>query len=192
MTFVGHGIAGATIAAIAVSKSTGAGTTTLTILAFAALANMPDLPVPCWGHDRYDISHSVFLNLAIVTILAIPFFVSSQLSWKVGGRYVVVGAALAWLSHLLLDSFYNHGKGIALFWPFSSARLALPIPWFETLRKPFPNVDFHAIRVYVIELLSFGTVFFIAICIRALMSRRQERKDDNRRITASPASERFQ
>ena len=81
---------------------------------------------------------------------------------------------MAWFSHLLLDTFYNHGKGIGLFWPFSTWRLALPIPWFETLHKPLPYFDSHAIRVYAIELISFAPVFLIAVFIRAVVVGRME------------------
>jgi hypothetical protein len=73
-----------------------------------------------------------------------------------------MGGASAWLSHLLLDSFYNHGKGISIFWPFSKARLALPIPWFD-LGVGSPA---HIMHVFLIEFLSYFPWLVLAILFR--------------------------
>jgi hypothetical protein len=40
-----------------------------------------------------------------------------------------------------LDSLYNHGHGVAIFWPLSDVRLALPIPWFAV--APFLRLTSH-------------------------------------------------
>jgi membrane-bound metal-dependent hydrolase YbcI (DUF457 family) len=74
--------------------------------------------------------------------------------------------ASALLSHYLLDSFYNHGRGIALFWPISDGRLALPIPWFSTLGSLTPALDWHLIRTCGIELVCYGSLLGIAVWVR--------------------------
>jgi hypothetical protein len=33
---------------------------------------------------------------------------------RTGGWLVLAGGGVAWLSHLLLDTFYNHGLGLAM------------------------------------------------------------------------------
>jgi hypothetical protein len=58
---------------------------------------------------------------------------------------------------------YNHAEGLAMFWPVSWDRLALPVPWLETLREPLPHFDAHAARVMGIELLTFGPVLAAAV-----------------------------
>ena len=118
---MGHGLTGAALGLLATPAGAGRGRLLATLVAFAALANIPDLPLPGWGHSRYDISHSVFVNLPLALVLALAL-------WRWRGlrlRVTLLGAA-AWCSHLLLDSMYNHGKGVAIFWPLSAGRLALP------------------------------------------------------------------
>ncbi|NLX99936.1 MAG: hypothetical protein GXY83_27880 [Rhodopirellula sp.] len=85
MTFVGHGIAGATIAVAVLPRDASVRSIIPTIIAFAVLANLPDAHFPGWGHDRYDISHSVFVTLVLAGVLAVPFFLSTSLCRKVGG-----------------------------------------------------------------------------------------------------------
>ena len=122
-------------------------------LLFVALANLPDWPIPNWGHDRYDISHSVFVNLALLSIVAVAV-------WRrVGGLITGLGST-AWMSHLLLDSFYNHGRGIAVCWPFSKARLNLAMPWFNNLDLSQSPFSADNLRVYGVEAVAFS------LCLR--------------------------
>ena len=74
----------------------------------------------------------------------------------------MIGGSFAWLSHLLLDSFYNHGKGIAIYWPFSNARLALPIPWFDVGAGSLA----HLLQVFLIEFISYIPFLLLALLIR--------------------------
>ena len=171
MTLVGHGIFGATIAVVTIPLDARVRRLALAMLAFAALANIPDLHLPYWGHERYGISHSVFVNGAIILLFLIPFLLSRRARRSIGGITVAVGCALAWLSHLLLDTFYNHGRGLAMFWPFSKGRLALPVPWFETAKKPLPHFDLHTAKVWSIELVSYGVVIVAALLVRHALAR---------------------
>ena len=62
--------------------------------AFVALANLPDWPLPNWGHDRHDISHSIFVNVGLIG-LGMLFFrlfnFSSVLVGFVVGAMLIVG-----------------------------------------------------------------------------------------------------
>ena len=81
--------------------------------AFVALANLPDWPLPNWGHDRYDISHSVFVNIGLIGLVVVLTQVFANQTRLSQNRFLTL-AAMAWLSHLLLDTFYNHGEGLGL------------------------------------------------------------------------------
>jgi membrane-bound metal-dependent hydrolase YbcI (DUF457 family) len=80
---------------------------------------------------------------------------------------------ITWLSHLLLDSFYNHGYGVAIFWPFSTARLALPMPWFSVVTEPMYFAA-EGFREYLAEF-----VFYSLFLVTALITKREMK--DNRR-----------
>jgi hypothetical protein len=143
------------------------------ISAFIAIANLPDWPLPYWGHTRYDISHSIYVNLAFIIICAAllriwhrrgqaPSCARSQ-SPGIGAWPVIFGGAIAWLSHLLLDSFYNHGQGIAIFWPLSSARLALPMPWFRTWSSVTPPLNADTFYICLVETLFYGPILLLVV-----------------------------
>ena len=57
---------GLTIGVAAVPRDFNRRQTVVILAAFVALANAPDWPLPGWGHDRYDVSHSIFVTLAAV------------------------------------------------------------------------------------------------------------------------------
>jgi inner membrane protein len=122
---------------------------------FVVLGNLPDLPVRNWGHHRYYISHSLFVNLAFIAVLCAALRLWRRGPEVVCGWPVLAGGATAWLSHLLLDSFYNHGLGVAIFWPFSDASLALPVPGFDTRQRHFGHLDPRSVRIYLIELACY-------------------------------------
>jgi membrane-bound metal-dependent hydrolase YbcI (DUF457 family) len=170
MSPVGHSIIGLAFAAVALPPARGRKWQIGLAVAFVAIANLPDWPIPNWGHDRYDISHSIYVNLILIVLAvsvwwAIPLFKSS-----VRFRCMLLGAG-AWLSHLLLDSFYNHGQGIAIFWPFSDGRLNLSIPWFNTLDLTQSAISRHNLSVYLIEFVAYLPVLIIAIIIGTTVRR---------------------
>jgi len=162
MTFVGHIFMGAAIALLVMPPEFSARRKCATVAAFALLAKVPDLPFPGWGHDRYDISHSVFtITLLLLAIGLTIYFVQPARRW-VGGGAIILAGATACYSHLLLDTFYNHGNGLAMFWPFSNARVALPIAWFDVIRTPYPQISLHTLKVYGVEFLAYGPVLLAA------------------------------
>ena len=118
MTQVGHLLTGAAIGVLCKPDRTPPKWLTAYFGAFLLLANIPDLPFKNWGHDRYDISHSIFVNLFLIAMLAALLLFWKHFRSKIGGWKVIAGGMAAWLSHLLLDSFYSHGYGVAIFWPF--------------------------------------------------------------------------
>lgn len=63
-------------------------------------------------------SHSIAFALVVGTLCAVPL--SRALRWSVGFSAIV--AALAVLSHPLLDMLTDGGLGCALYWPVSNAR----------------------------------------------------------------------
>jgi hypothetical protein len=133
---------------------------------FAALTNIPDIPLPCWGHARYEISHSIFVNLLLCGLAFAALLWSrgvnhGRVNWRVAG----LGIA-AWFSHLLLDTFYNHGTGVGILWPLSTATLALPIPWFSVFPLPLWPLTAKRIDIGLIEFVSYAPLVLITIGIR--------------------------
>lgn len=155
MTPIGHSLVGAAIGTAAAASLESGRARRATIVAMTLIANLPDWPLPGWGHSQYAVSHSVVVGVLLVVVAA--GLLPSR--WKHFGRWeFLLGGALALFSHYLLDSFYNHGKGIAIFWPLSDARLILPIPWFETMTLR-PLFSSHNVRVWAAELTVYGAIF---------------------------------
>ena len=163
MTPVGHTLFGLAVGTVCLPRRLTLSRKLGHYFAFALLANIPDLRLPNWGHNRYDISHSLFVN-SLLIIIAI--FVSAR--WT-NIRYQLEGS-IAWLSHLLLDSFYNHGLGVAIFWPFSKIRLVLPLPWFSVVKSP-PPFTYEVIQEFLVEFVCYSPLLLIAIAVRKLKTR---------------------
>ena len=166
MTPVGHALTGTAIAVICMPKHTSRRYKLIHFVAFIALALVPDFRLPNWGHDKYYISHSLFINLLFIFGLMILLALFKNIRAKIGGWVVIVCGAAAWLSHLLLDSFYNHGKGVAIFWPFSKGRLVLPIPWLSVVKTLPPPITIELVRILLIEFVTFFPLVLFAILIR--------------------------
>jgi hypothetical protein len=162
MTTVGHSLAGISIAVLTLPRGRSLLWYLLVGHLFVFFANIPDFPLPGWGHASYEVSHSVFvtglLASAMALLLLVPGFDS-----RVGGKVIVLWS-LAWMSHMVLDAIYNHGLGIGVFWPFSDAHLVLPLPWFETLTWP-PFTE-HNRRVFAIEFSVYSIVLALCLLIR--------------------------
>lgn len=161
MTLMGHTLTGATIGVLCKPECVSEKWTKVYFGVFVLLSLIPDLPLRNWGHDRYGVSHSVFVNVLLFVVVVVPF---SFLRDRLGGWRVIVGGSIAWLSHLLLDLFYNHGHGVAIFWPFSKARLALPIPWFSAVLEP--GFTLQRLEEYLIEFACYFPLLLLAIGLR--------------------------
>jgi membrane-bound metal-dependent hydrolase YbcI (DUF457 family) len=135
------------------------------LVVFALLASGPDFLFWGWGRVRYDISHSIFTALLIVLALG-AFF------WYLVPRVplaVLIGGTLAWYSHFLLDTLYNHGKGLAMFWPISERSLAWPVSWFSHMTLN-PLLSAHNLRAFATEGIVYGTLLVIVIAIKHLFA----------------------
>jgi membrane-bound metal-dependent hydrolase YbcI (DUF457 family) len=164
MTQVGHILTGVACGVLSLPPSVSKARCVIQLGVFMVLANIPDIPLPYWGHARYDISHSVFVNLvpcALVLVILFRLFRDRVADWRTLG----FGMA-AWFSHLLLDAFYNHGSGVGIFWPLSTATVALPIPWFSVLVAPIWPLTAEGIRIGLIEFISYAPVVLMTLYIR--------------------------
>jgi len=162
MTFIGHSLSGITIGILGLPKESSKAWKWIYFMVMIAIANLPDFPVKNWGHDRYDISHSIFVTLLGILLILLWYWISGI---KASIKNTPYTASMAWLSHLLLDSFYNHGYGVSIFWPFSDKSLNLAIPWFSILPDQF---SVNSIRIYTIEFLFYGLAMISLISLKEL------------------------
>ena len=165
MTTVGHSLTGIAIAALTLPQAQSRRWYFFIGAGFVFFANLPDYPLPGWGHNSYLVSHSVFVTALLAALLGLlllwPTFQAGV------GKRVLVAWSAAWFSHMLLDSMYNHGQGIAVFWPLSDAHLAMPVSWFETIRLPAKSE--HNLRVFAIEAMVFGAALIICVALRRFL-----------------------
>jgi hypothetical protein len=166
MTPVGHVLTGISIGVVSMPKRIKTPWKIVYFIAFSTLSLAPDFHIKYWGHHRYYISHSIFTNMLAILILILLLSRGKNMITKLGGWKVVIGGVLSWLSHLLLDTFYNHGKGLLMFWPFSEARLALPIPWFSVVQASPPPFTEETVRILLIELASYGALLLFVIVLK--------------------------
>ena len=168
MTAVGHSIVGATMAVWVLQSGASAKRKAITLAMFAFLANLPDLPFPGWGHDDYLRSHSFLVVGVLMGVLALALYLLRVVRTFIGSGWVLVAAVAAALSHIVLDATYNHGLGLGVLWPLSEARLALPIPFLETVREPFPAFTRHTARVMGIEALFYGAILLATLGLKKM------------------------
>ncbi len=176
MTQVGHTLTGLAIG-IACTPDRKLGQAKLLYIIpilFGFLANIPDLSVKNWGHNLYYFSHSIFVNTAIILLLFVPFIFLKRLRVRVGGWIIITGASLAWLSHLLLDTFYSHGKGLLMFWPFSGYRLALPIPWFSVVHITSDPLTREQTQSLLAEFAFYGIFLLTVILLKRIDVKRRK------------------
>ena len=166
MTPVGHSLTGIVIGIFSIPKICSDRIRIVYLIFFIILANIPDLPIQGWAHDNYRISHSIFVNMGFIAVITIVLWLWGNIRTKIGGWEVVIGGILAWLSHFLLDLFYNRARGIMIFWPFSEARLNLPIPWFSILGRSSPLISMHSLKILLIELASYFPFILVAVWFR--------------------------
>lgn len=132
---------------------------------------LPDWPLSFWGHKRYDISHSIFVNAALIGVTLLVFWYRPSLKTYIGGKPVLWGGCFVWFIHLFLDTLYNHGQGIALYWPFSEAHLALPLPWFNEMIGARSFSLRRALHVATIEFLFYSPLLMLAVYWRQRASK---------------------
>ena len=162
MTTIGHSLSGLSIAVLTLPRGRSLLWYVVAGHLFVFFANIPDLPFPGWGHDAYQISHSIFLAALLVSFVGLLRLIP-EVSTRVSATMFLAFSA-AWLTHMPLDSIYSHGHGIGIFWPFSEAHLAMPIPWFDTLT--WPPKTAHNLRIFQIETVVYGLILVGCILFR--------------------------
>lgn len=173
MTPVGHSLTGLAIGISAVPSAFSMKKKTFHVLCFIVLANFPDIPIPYWGHDLYWFSHSIFVNFALFLVISVLFRkIVQKIYPTVPVWRIILFGWIAWLSHLLLDSFYNHGLGVMICWPFSEQSLCLPIPWFSVLNAPMLPITKESLRIWSIEFISYSPLVLIAWAFKRIRNRR--------------------
>ena len=165
MTMVGHSLLGFSLGALAIPRSWSVRPKLLAFGALGLLAGAPDWPTPFWGHSQYHISHSLFVNLGLIAGVLALAAAFPRPRRALGGWPLVCAGAAAWLSHLLLDSFYSHGKGVRIFWPVSGDALNLSMPWFDVLQPGIPPAA--ALRIFAIEFAFYGTLLGLCLLWRS-------------------------
>lgn len=167
---MGHTLAGLSIGVLLAPAGWSRLRKVAALAACVVLANVPDLPFRRWGHHEYAVSHSLFVNLALIVAGMMVLIGWDRLRRATGGWRMAAMGAAAWLSHLLLDSFYNHGRGVAVYWPFSRAHLHLPLPWFRSVHPPV-RLDAYTLRIVAVEAMFYGSVLALCILVRLVCGR---------------------
>ena len=84
MTTVGHSLAGLSIAVLTLPKGRSLLWYLLVGHLFILFANLPDFPLPGWGHASYQVSHSIFVTILLASTLGllmlIPGFAAASVS----------------------------------------------------------------------------------------------------------------
>ena len=174
MTFVGHSLIGSSIAVVAMPHSMSAWRWVLGINIFILLSYLPDFPLPLWGHPHYAVSHSLFVNLALMTI-GLIIWLSAGTARKWASPRLFVAGLIAWGSHFLLDAFYRGPDGVEIFWPFSSAALNLPLPWFNYFDPSLGVFHSDNLKVFGIEAVAYLPILLTAVLVRITCNRRRDR-----------------
>ena len=167
MTTIGHSVTGLSIAVLVLPTGRSLLWYLLVGHFFVFFANVPDFPLPNWGHASYQVSHSIFVTGLLASLMAL-LLLNPAFNRQVGAK-IVFWWAVTWLGHMVLDSMYNHGNGIGIFWPFSDTHLVLPLPWFETLTWP-PFTE-HNRSVFLIEIAFFGSILALCLWLRHRLRR---------------------
>jgi membrane-bound metal-dependent hydrolase YbcI (DUF457 family) len=141
------------------------------------MALLPDWRLP-YHRDlfSYRIHHSLLVNALAVGLIGAAMGLSGGIR-RPGGRLVLLGMAVAVASHLVLDSFYSHGKGVPIGWPFGDFSLVMPLPWLHVQQRPM-SLDWTGVRIRLVEVLTFGPLVLAAILGRRLLSRRALQQND--------------
>lgn len=172
MTFVGHSLVGVSLAAAGFPNMKNR-RFILTVALFVAFANFPDL---AFRIIPYYESHSLITVLVIIAAAVSWMALVRRRKFLEERRLILLGS-LAVISHLLLDTFYNHGQGLMLFWPLSESRQAFPIPWLSVLWPPYWPVTERHMTVWLLEFATFAPLllaFFLGKRLRAFRPARTD------------------
>jgi len=166
ITPIGHSVTGLAIGFVSLSTFFSTKKRGWHLVFFILIASIPDIPLPNWGHDLYRFSHSLLVNLMLFFLVLLLFNKVLQRIYspiRIGTISIFFG--IAWFSHLLLDSLYNHRLGVIIGWPFTETTLNLPIPWLSVQHSPFFPITIENLRIWGIELITFSPLVLLAIVV---------------------------
>jgi membrane-bound metal-dependent hydrolase YbcI (DUF457 family) len=167
MTPVGHTLTGLAIGYVAIPRDVPLKPKLLALAVFAFLANVPDLRL-----TRYIITHSfIVVTIAIVVIVALIKLLARNNPYL--SNRMLCGGALAWYSHLVLDSLYDRvgPDGYEAFWPIRDVKLSLPLPWLLQGDKEH-ILSWHNVSVGLYEILTFGTPLLLVVFAKHYLPRK--------------------
>jgi hypothetical protein len=173
MSPIGHSLAGAAVGVMVLRREMPRRRQACVLAGFIVLANLPDLSLLLPRVEAYSIGHSVFVSsaLCVGAAIVLRFFRSSLpqvADWRIIG-----GGAVSLLSHLLLDSLYNHRAGVAVLWPLNSAPLAMPLPWLGHWPDSSSFLTWQTLRVSCAETVTFFPLLGIAMAWRYVIQKRK-------------------
>jgi membrane-bound metal-dependent hydrolase YbcI (DUF457 family) len=175
MTPIGHTLTGLAIGYLVVPRDTPPKQKAITLGVFAILASAPDLPFPYWGHNDYRISHSLVMTTLGIVLIG-GFFAIKYRGRPPFTPTMLIAGAIAWYSHILLDTMYNHAIGLEVGWPLFDYRLRLPVSWQSPGNK-HAIFSMHNVKVAVYEILTFGPLLMLSILAKKyLLPLRQSSK----------------
>ena len=160
MTTLGHSLTGLAALTLALPEGLSWRRRFWWAIFFITIASVPDWPLPGWGHRQLAVSHSLWVNVALCTALAVGL--RKWVPGWVGESRILLSGAVAWMSHFLLDTLYGDLSGVAIYWPFSDGLASMPLPWLKILPHVPPPLDAAVIRVLLYELLTFGPLILLA------------------------------
>ena len=175
MTTVAHSIVGLSLGVACMPARWSRSAKAALLLVFVLLANLPDWPLPHWGHYDYRFSHSLLCTVVVAGAIAGAACLWFKARQIVGGTALAAGGTAAVLSHLLLDSFYNDNMGVMIGWPFSKFYLNFSLPWFSILPNGW-ELTSTVLRIVMIEVAFYAPLLALCLLARALILRRQAAK----------------
>ena len=174
MTSLGHTLVGVSIAMLCTPAKYDMRRRMMVISAVILIASLPDWPIPGWGHQHLDISHSIIVNMALLLCLLVAA------GWRTGkmlqqNRKLVVGIIIAWMSHFLLDTLYGDSS-LHMLWPVSEVGVSLPVPWLKTMPHVPPPFDQSIMTIFLFETMTFLPLVLVAsvLCLRKKSQKRSK------------------
>jgi membrane-bound metal-dependent hydrolase YbcI (DUF457 family) len=119
------------------------------------------------GEYHNQASHSLITGLAASLMIAIVL----RVWFKQGFLFWFGWLFAAYTVHLLMD-MVTHGRGIMLFWPFTTQRFQSPIPLFYGLRWSNGLWSITHIWTVVSEVAFWAVVFGLARWFRSAKSKK--------------------
>jgi len=164
MTTFGHSLTGLAALIIIIPPWIGWWRRLAWIVIFIALASIPDWPLPGWGHQNLDVSHSLWVNLGLCFVVAC--ILKKTFPDRYGKTSILLAFGFTWLSHILLDTLYGNLPGVSIFWPFNDTLVSLPIPWLKTPPHVPPPFDAEVVWILFAELMTFAPLILIGYLFR--------------------------